>query len=175
MASAPSRVALPNTSAHVSRRRLPSRPVVLAAVDLDPAAVLVLRTAHVEAVRRRAHLLVMHVVSPVVAPLPMLEGPSCALGVFQGAAVRLLGDLRALVRRSTHRTGRRFTVLVQTGSVADQVARVARDQHAALVVIGRTRGRGVLRALLGGVPQRVAGQLECSLLVVEPPATRAGQ
>ncbi len=65
--------------------------------------------------------------------------------------------------------------LVRIGDPADHLADVAREQSAALLVVG-SRGRGSLTsALLGSVSARLAAQAPCPVVVVPETDDRSGQ
>jgi nucleotide-binding universal stress UspA family protein len=72
-----------------------------------------------------------------------------------------------LVKRARDAGVRATGTVIDSGAVADQIARVAKRQGADLIVMG-THGYGVLaRALLGSVAERVISRASCPVMTVK--------
>jgi len=86
---------------------------------------------------------------------------------FQGLgagdkAEALLDDQCARARAA----GVRVEGHAETGDPADAIVRVAEQEHADLIVVGN-RGMSGVRRVLGSVPNTVAHQAPCSVLIVQ--------
>lgn len=142
------------------------RGAVLLATDLSPASRPAFRAAVSWARRRQARLDVVHVLTP---PSPF--------GVGDGANVPTWRELEARARRlalrhlaqlgaTAARSGVRVRTHLAAGMPAEEVTRVARRQHADVVVIG-THGRtGVRRTFMGSVAERIVRASACPVLTV---------
>ncbi len=138
-----------------------TRPLVLYATDLAGDVVKGLRVASRAAEQRAGRLLVVHVV-----PLRTSDGE----GMLH-AAVDLLSsqrdrDLRALTRAPSsvpHRT------LLRVGDPEEELARVADETGASLVVM-EARPRSALRRLLLGrsLVERLSARVDCPVVTYEP-------
>lgn len=125
---------------------------------------------------RLSERLGMRLVLAYVAPPPFVPGASTVPGA--GARVRefeiqfrsrLLARLAAAERAGTHLERR-----VAFGRPAEELAKVALGEGARLLIVG-CRGRGVRRgALMGSVSRELAGRAPCPVVIVPPPAARAG-
>jgi nucleotide-binding universal stress UspA family protein len=75
--------------------------------------------------------------------------------------------LARLVKRARAAGARASGTVIDSGAVADQIARVARRQGADLIVMG-THGHGIIaRALLGSVAQRVISRASCPVMTIK--------
>jgi nucleotide-binding universal stress UspA family protein len=139
---------------------------VVHATDFSPASRLAFRTALAWARRRGVGLDLVHVLTP---PSPFVTPAGMAMPAWQ--------DLQALARRdaqrrldrltaTARRAGARVHAHLPSGLPDEEVARLARRRHAALVVIG-THGRtGIRRAFLGSVAERIVRTAPCPVLTV---------
>jgi nucleotide-binding universal stress UspA family protein len=76
-------------------------------------------------------------------------------------------QMARLVKRARDAGVRATGTVIDSGAVADQIARVARRQAADLIVMG-THGYGVLeKALLGSVAERVISRAACQVMTVK--------
>jgi nucleotide-binding universal stress UspA family protein len=141
---------------------------VVHASDFSPAS----RAAFSEAVRiakaRRATLVVVHALSPLI-PLLMGEGTYISAQTWNrleesaiSAARKRLHHLRERARRARVRA----TTLLIEGTPAEAIARAAKRQKADLLVLG-THGRsGLARFVIGSVAARVIATAPCAVLTV---------
>jgi len=59
------------------------------------------------------------------------------------------------------------TGFVRDGQAADMILRVAEEQHADVIVLGRRGLTGLERFLLGGVSSAVVNHSKCDILIVK--------
>jgi nucleotide-binding universal stress UspA family protein len=93
-------------------------------------------------------------------------------GVRQRAAERL-----AVVQQQQHGklAVKRVVVHVRRGSPADQIAQLAADLDADLVVVGSHGRRGMSRLVLGSVAERVSRLARCPVWIIRPKAHEGGE
>ncbi len=76
-------------------------------------------------------------------------------------------QLERLVKRARAAGARASGVVIDTGGIADQIARFAKRQGADLIVMG-THGHGILaRAFLGSVAERVISRASCPVMTIK--------
>ena len=140
--------------------------MVLHPTDFSSASAMAFRRAIAEAKTRKAPLLILHVLAPIV--------PVVGEGYVSPAAYQEMSTAsRAWAQKKLDRAvakakGARVRVrgMLRDGSAAEQIVRVAKARHAKLIVIG-THGRtGVARFFLGSVAARVAATAPCPVLTV---------
>ena len=140
--------------------------MVLHPTDFSSASGTAFRRAVAEARARKASLLILHVLAPVV--------PIVGEGYISPAAYEQMSTAarawaqkrldRAVAKAKTARV--RARGMLRDGVAHEQIARVAKAQHAKLIVMG-THGRtGVARFFLGSVAARVAATAPCPVLTV---------
>jgi nucleotide-binding universal stress UspA family protein len=140
--------------------------MVLHPTDFSSASATAFRRAVAEARTRKAPLLILHVLAPVV---PIVgEGYISPVAYEQmSAAARAWAQKkldRAVAKAKTARV--RARGMLREGVAHEQIARVAKARHAKLIVMG-THGRtGVARFFLGSVAARVAATAPCPVLTV---------
>ena len=147
------------------RPRDPGEPLrILVPVDLSDGSAQALDTARRLARDTDARLHLLHVVEPI----PALHYTGNVEGRFD-----LDDDLRQRIERSLREWsgdigGARWSVA--EGSAPAEIARIARNTQADLVVMG-TRGlTGLAHMLIGSVTERVCRSCETPVLVVRHPA-----
>ena len=140
--------------------------MVLHPTDFSSASGAAFRRAIAEARSRKTSLLILHVLAPVVpivgegyiSPVAYEQMSAAARGWAQKKLDRAVAKARAARVRTRG--------LLREGVAHEQIVRVARAQHAKLIVIG-THGRtGVARFFLGSVAARVAATAPCPVLTV---------
>ena len=140
--------------------------MVLHPTDFSSASGAAFRRAIAEARSRKTSLLILHVLAPVV-PIVGEGYISPAAYEQMSAAARAWAQKkldRAVAKARAARV--RTRGLLREGVAHEQIVRVARAQHAKLIVIG-THGRtGVARFFLGSVAARVAATAPCPVLTV---------
>ncbi len=70
---------------------------------------------------------------------------------------------------------KRVVVHVRRGSAADEIAQLAADLDADLVVVGSHGRRGVSRLVLGSVAERVSRLARCAVWIIRPKAHDASE
>ncbi|HSC87585.1 MAG TPA: universal stress protein [Polyangiaceae bacterium] len=104
------------------------------------------------------------VMSPEVPA--MAVGPStpdAALSAAKAHVNGLLSEWQEQSQRSFSRLGMHAT----TGSPAREIARLAHELHASLVIVGTHGRKGLERLFLGSVAEGVVRQCHCPVLVIK--------
>lgn len=119
----------------------------------------------------------VHVVN-VTAPIPdvLITGMAGAVvptvppieDAFEALEARL-GRLMATWQEESHRTFSRLTAHVRSATPATDIAQLASDLEAELVIVGTHGRKGLERLLLGSVAEAVIRVAPCPVLVVRPP------
>jgi len=140
--------------------------MVLHPTDFSSASGIAFRRAIAEARTRKAPLLILHVLAPIVpvvgegyvSPAAYQEMSTASRAWAQKKLDRAVAQAKAARVRTRG--------LLRDGIAAEQIVRVAKARHAKLIVIG-THGRtGVVRFFLGSVAARVAATAPCPVLTV---------
>ncbi|HEU5323472.1 MAG TPA: universal stress protein [Methylomirabilota bacterium] len=139
---------------------------VVHATDFSRASAAAFAWAVDSAKARRAELLLVHVLAPVI---PLVGDGYVSPATYEELAASARAwarkKLGALVARARAR-GVRATGLLLEGVAHEQIVRAAKGRRAGLLVIG-THGRtGVARFFLGSVAARVAATAPCPVLTV---------
>ncbi len=106
-------------------------------------------------------------------------------GAFQ-SAVTAESLLESVRQRASERLGvvqkeqgklavKRIVVHVRKGSAGDEIAQLAADLDADLVVVGSHGRRGVSRLVLGSVAERVSRLARCPVWIIRPKAHQGGE
>lgn len=123
----------------------------------------------------------VHVVHVIIPMLDMTEVASAgAMNVDLGPDVSetyqaleaRVGQAMAKWQGDTGRTFARLAVHVRTEMATSEVAQLASDLDAELIVVGTHGRRGFRRLLLGSVAEAVVRQAPCPVLVMRPKATQ---
>lgn len=113
-----------------------------------------------------ATLTLVHVMAPIMPPLPEQYLDAVTLDQLEKRvrhwSARRLAGLAAQVRRA----GIRVTALLRQGDPADQIVRACRSSRADLVVVGTHGRRGLPKFLLGSVAERVVATAPCPVVTV---------
>ncbi len=128
---------------------------VLCATDLSDAADVALRQAAIVAGLYQAKLIVFHALPPALASAPLF--PQQGLAASEGFVAlerRVLEALHARVASVVGR-GAHVEVVLGTGSAHSEIVKTAESAGADLIVVGGEGPKGVARALLGAVAERV--------------------
>ena len=135
---------------------------ILVPVDLTPASIHQMQVARAVSEALHVPLLATHVVEPVRSPLAArLHLPSIELE-RKTRAEDALAELLATVPRQLHPEA-----LVAYGDPAEEIAKIARDRHAGLMVIG-LHGSPLLGPRMGSVTYRVLCLVPALVLAVPP-------
>src|SRR5690349_16210210 len=152
--------------------------VILVGIDYSEASALALeQTFALAAARPGAEVHVVNVVQ-TYGPQVVYEMPvdSSALAVLTVAEARkrLTGyvDEQYTAFRAHHDAGgiQRVIVHVRFDAIADEIAQLAADLEADLVVVGTHGRRGISRLLLGSSAEATVRLAPCPVLVVRPKA-----
>ncbi len=134
-------------------------------VDFDEGSKSAVRFA-VERLPRKSRLEALFVLPP---PLPL--DPYQV--VLDGREKTIARDLRAFLREQG--AGRTRARVLLWGDPADEILRAARRSRADLIVIATHGRRGLPRALMGSVAEKVVRYADRPVLVLPPPGRSAGQ
>jgi nucleotide-binding universal stress UspA family protein len=146
---------------HLSGARQFPFTTIVAATDFSAEASAALRCAQAIARRRRARLLLIHVIDPVGYAFP--EGTPAGLR-SDTAAREEMARIEAEVRRQ----GIPVHSRVETGLVCERILLSLRDHKAALLVLGTKAITGAGRAALGKVTRELLAHSPCPILTVAP-------
>lgn len=136
---------------------------IVCGIDNSPLARGAARAAAALAERLRLRLVLVHAVTAAARPTgaPPLAELAAEVEAERGAGERLLADVG-------RELGVDVRTLVRPGAAAPCLAAVAREERAALVVVG-SRGTGALRATFAGaVTDELVAQAPCPVMVVPP-------
>jgi nucleotide-binding universal stress UspA family protein len=137
--------------------------LIVYATDFSPGAYAAFRAAVVAARRRRARLLLVHVLEPITFGdeeymAQELEHRDAAAAVAGKRFDRLVTEAK--------RAGITARCVLLEGNASRQIVRFARQRRASLITIG-THGRtGLRRLFLGSVAAAVVAAAPCPVLTV---------
>jgi nucleotide-binding universal stress UspA family protein len=97
---------------------------------------------------------------------PLVE-PTPATALLEQVRLRATERLAAVQARGTLGV-KRVVVHVRHGSAAEEIAQLAADLDADLVVVGSHGRRGLSRVLLGSVAERVSRLARCPVWIIRP-------
>lgn len=144
-------------------RRLVGR--ILVPVDLGPSSLHQVQIARGLANALQVPFVITHVIEPVRSPLAArLHLPSVQLE-RRTRAEDALGELLATVPRHLH-----AEALVAYGDPAEEIAKIARERQAGLIVVG-LHGSPVLGPRMGSVTYRVLCLAPASIVALPPRET----
>ena len=146
---------------------------ILCPTDFSEPALTALKRADELARHFSAELLVAHVIPPVPGHLAAADppvAPSFDIPLFQQElAVYAEKVLKELVSHQVSPEVRTRD-LVTTGEAASEILRIARQEHADLIVISTHGLTGWRRLVFGSVAEKVVRQATCPVLtIVAPP------
>jgi len=149
--------------------------VIVVGIDYSPASDLALaRALELAAARQRAEVHVVNVVH-LYGTQTVVDGPAEPAGF----ASVTLADATALLERYVEERRRslpgslhsvQLRAHLRLEAPAHEVAQIAADLQADLVVVGTHGKRGIARLLLGSVAEAVVRLAPCPVLVVRPKA-----
>ncbi|MEO5895407.1 MAG: universal stress protein [Vicinamibacterales bacterium] len=142
---------------------------ILVPVDLTPASLRQIQVARALSEALHAPLIATHVLETVRSPLAeKLHLPSIEVE-RKARAEKALGELLATVPPQLHPEA-----LVAYGDPAEEIAKIARDRHAGLMVVG-LHGSPMLGPRMGSVTYRTLCLVPTLVLALPPePATLSG-
>jgi nucleotide-binding universal stress UspA family protein len=144
----------------------PSIQHILVAHDFGETAENALSFALSLAKKLGARVTILHVYEAPVYAFP--EGPTLTPEVVaqieQAAAAALAG-----IAERARRPGVAIGTEVRQGSAWREIDAAAREGHADLIVIGTHGRRGIARALLGSVAEKIVRTASCPVLTVHAP------
>ncbi len=152
--------------------------VVVVGVDFSPASELAVDTAfELAAAQPRAEVHLINVVQTYGPQIAYeMPGDTSALTVLTtaeaGARFKEYAD-KKLARFSAEHSGKslqRVFTHLRYDSIADEIAQLAADLEADLVVVGTHGRRGVSRLLLGSSAEATVRLAPCPVLVMRPKA-----
>jgi nucleotide-binding universal stress UspA family protein len=140
---------------------------ILCPVDFSDCSDYAMRYAALLAQKFEAHLTLLHVVAPILVPLP---GDALAPPMRQAD----LADIADACRERLTRTagdlaekGIAVACQVTSGVPYLEIIRVAEELHADMIVMG-THGRsGLVHLMIGSVAERVVRKAPCAVLTVK--------
>lgn len=143
--------------------------LVVCPVDFSEVSLHALRYAADLCRECGGHLLLLHVVEPIVAPSDFSFGPVTLTEVEDG----LLDRARTALSETAGSLGlpaERTEVAVARGRASDEVVRTALEKKAGLIVMGTHGYSGLSHALLGSTAERVVRKARCPVMTLKPDA-----
>lgn len=141
---------------------------ILVPVDFGPGSSHALELAIDLARRFDAKVTLLHVVSlPAPYTLAYAEGLSWPVNELDTAAKRELDA----VRRQAEKKYSNVETVVVSGDPREQIVEVAREANMDLIVMATNARRGLARAFLGSVAERVVRTAPVPVLTVGPETT----
>lgn len=135
--------------------------------DFSPASSPAFKKALELAKDNGATLVLVHVLTTLPIVGDGFIAPATVDEMLRAQRAQADQGIGRLVKRARAAGVRAASVIVDTGSIADQIARVAKRQAADLIVMG-THGHGILaRALLGSVAERVINRASCPVMTIK--------
>jgi nucleotide-binding universal stress UspA family protein len=148
--------------------------VIVVGVDLSQESNLALDQAITIASRTRSELHVVHVVSTVL-PVPSVDYPAAAPVSLAAAGERLrsyvddrLTQHEPIIAKAQGRRPERVVCHIRLDAPSEEIAQLAADLEADLVVVGTHGRRGLGRLILGSVAEGVVRAAPCPVFVVRP-------
>ncbi len=141
---------------------------IVVPVDFGPASDAAVEQAVALASAFGAELTVLHVCEPAALAYPggpFIPTDEVAIALERSARVRVDGLVRQLSARAPRVTG-----LVRQGSPWREINEVAREKGADLIALGTQGRRGLPRALLGSVAEKVVRTSPIPVLTVHTTA-----
>lgn len=164
-----------HTPVLVGARQPSTRPVrVVAGVDDSAITPSVLAWTYMLATRLEARVTVLHAMSNQDYSHELSMAAATAASEAEAAA-DVAADMRSETERWLHETAlagfdpASVDAVVTHGSAADCIVDAARNEHAALIVLGRREAVDGFPALLGRTLRHVLHDAPCPVLVVPPP------
>jgi nucleotide-binding universal stress UspA family protein len=134
--------------------------------DFSPASGPAFKKALELAKDNNATLLVVHVLPAMPLVGDAYIAPNVYDEMLRAQRAEAEKSMERLVKRARAAGVRATGTVIDSGAVADQIARTAKRQRADLIVMG-THGHGILaRALLGSVAERVMSRAPCPVMTV---------
>jgi nucleotide-binding universal stress UspA family protein len=139
--------------------------VILVALDLSPVAEAVMRAAAVAAGARSTELHLLHVLkTPPPEPVKTFH---------LATVVDQTNDQLKAFARDLPRTVSRVVIHVRMGDAEVEIAQLASDLEADLIVVGTHGYKGIDRVLLGSVAEALIRNAPCPVLTYRPKTVRA--
>ena len=135
---------------------------ILYATDLSRVSRRAFRTAVAFARATRSHLVIVHVLSPLIPAVP----PQTHEVVAQGQHERVERRLARLVAEARTAGVRASARLLEGVRMDEPIVQAARAAHVDLIVMAADGPRGVGPVLLGSVAARVVATAPCPVLAV---------
>jgi len=134
--------------------------------DFSPASTPAFKKAGELAKDNKSTLIIVHVLPAVPIVGDAYIAPTAYDEMMRAQRRQAEQSLARLVKRARAANVRATGTIVDTGAIADQIARVAKRQRADLIVMG-THGHGILaRVLLGSVAERVISRASCPVMTI---------
>ena len=135
--------------------------------DFSPASSPAFKKAVALAKDDNAALTIVHVLPALPIVGDAYIAPTAYDDMLRAQRRQAEQQATRLVKRARDAGVRATATVIDSGAVADQIARTAKRQGADLIVMG-THGYGVLaKALLGSVAERVISRAPCPVMTVK--------
>jgi len=142
---------------------------ILATTDLSPESFAAVQYAAHLAQGQAAKLTVLHVPQTTTLLFTDFSPPVDLLALDREIEAAAREKLESWVQR--HIKGKLpVRIVVRSGVTHEVVAKVAEDAGASVIVMATHGRKGIGRAILGSVTERVLREAPCPVLVIRPPA-----
>lgn len=112
----------------------------------------------------------------VLEPLPLLGTVDCGIPPDITLSHRVDRAEREMQRlRTVHSSHPDLSTRVLVGNVANDICKIAAEEHFDLIVLSSHGRTGLPRILIGSVAERVVQEAPCPVLVVKPPRGTDGE
>jgi nucleotide-binding universal stress UspA family protein len=138
--------------------------VILVALDLSPVSEAVMRAAAIACAARPSELHVLHVLAPPPPEPVKTLHLTTAADQTKNQLTTFAKDLPQSVSR--------VVIHVRIGDAEVEIAQLASDLEADLIVVGTHGYKGIERILLGSVAESLIRNAPCPVLTYRPKATR---
>lgn len=146
---------------------------ILIAIDYDPSAEKVAEAGYALGMAMRAEIILVHVIAEPSYYSSMEFSPIMGFTGFADPHIPEIVEselkkeaLRFLERSKTHLGDGPIKTMVAEGAFADTILKVAKDEGADIIVVGRHSRRGLGKLLVGSVAEKVLHHSTIPLFVI---------
>ncbi len=146
---------------------------VICPVDFSDVSMLAMRMARDLREAFDGRLILVHVVEPIVAPADFTFGPMTSADVEDRLIERSRQSLQELLPALNIPEGK-VACRVERGRASSEIARVAYEEKADVIVMGTHGYTGMTHVLLGSTAERTLRKAPCPVLTVRAPESPEG-
>ncbi len=146
---------------------------VLIAIDYDPSAEKVAEAGYAMAMAMGANIILLHVIAEPSYYSSMEFSPIMGFTGFADPHIPELVEtelkkeaLRFLDQSKEHLGDGPIKTMVVEGAFADSILKIAKDEDADIIVVGRRSHRGLGKLLMGSVAEKVLHHSAVPLFII---------